>query len=458
MKEIIHVKGMHCRSCEVLIEDKVKGVFGVRKVFTNFKKGIAIIYGEGYDRNEIVNAIGEAGYQVGKEDLPLINLSSKDMRDMGIAAALLIVLYFLGRSFGIDRWFLATTATGTSLAAVFTIGVTAGLSTCMALVGGLVLGISTRHAEKHPDATTIQKFRPHLFFNLGRIASYFVLGGLIGQIGSVFRLSGGLLGTLTIAVGILMFFLGIQLLEIFPRFSFKLTLPKGIARFLGVAGRKEAEYSHRNSALLGALTFFLPCGFTQAMQIYAMSSGNFVSGALIMGVFSIGTTPGLLGIGGLTSVIRKGQFGRFSFRFVGVLVIALSVYNISNGLNLTGIKNYVSSLGQSQENPSVGNTLGPTLTGGAQVFKANYDPSDYRSTIKPNEFSVKIGKPVRLEILAKEDGQGCMGSVMIPGLVNRPEFFIKGETAVLEFTPQKIGSYQITCAMGVPSGKIEVLN
>ncbi|HCB52054.1 TPA: hypothetical protein DEP21_05855 [Patescibacteria group bacterium] len=58
--------------------------------------------------------------------------------------------------------------------------------------------------------------------------------------------------------------------------------------------------------MAGVLTFFLPCGFTLAMQILAISSGNFWMGGLIMGFFALGTLPGLLGIGGLLAR-AKGQ-------------------------------------------------------------------------------------------------------------------------------------------------------
>ena len=56
-----------------------------------------------------------------------------------------------------------------SFPVVFLLGLTAGISTCMALIGGLVLGISTRFAEKHPHLSGKNKFIPHLYFNLGRI-------------------------------------------------------------------------------------------------------------------------------------------------------------------------------------------------------------------------------------------------------------------------------------------------
>jgi sulfite exporter TauE/SafE len=41
----------------------------------------------------------------------------------------------------------------------------------------------------------------------------------------------------------------------------------------------------------GALTFFVPCGFTFAMQLYAMQTGSFWMGAVVMLLFAGGTLP-----------------------------------------------------------------------------------------------------------------------------------------------------------------------
>ena len=103
--------------------------------------------------------------------------------------------------------------------------------------------------------------------------SFSVLGGVIGYAGSFLQLSATALGLVTVAVGIVMIIMGLQLTEIFPRLNgLRLTLPKSITRALGIKEQSEKEYSHKNAFLLGASTFFLPCGFTQAMQLFAISS------------------------------------------------------------------------------------------------------------------------------------------------------------------------------------------
>jgi len=61
---------------------------------------------------------------------------------------------------------------------------------------------------------------------------------------------------------------------------------------------------------------------------------------------------------------------------------------------------------------------------------------------------------LKVEVL--DDGDGCMGTIVIPGLNNEIEYLKKGENLSIEFTPTKTGMYDITCAMGVPRGRIQV--
>lgn len=597
-KTTVDIKGMHCRSCEILVEDELLKVPGVCKAVVNQHKGTAeIFHKEKLNSGRVEQAIANAGYALGKDEKPWLSKNPQDFRDLAIGIFILFDLYIMARYFGLFNLNLAGSNNYSSLPIVFLIGITAGLSTCMALVGGLVLGASARFAEKHPTSSTLAKFKPHLFFNLGRIISFFILGGAIGFAGSLFQLSTGVLGILTIIVGGVMFLLGLQLTEISPASkSINFSLPKSIAKTLGIK-QDGQEYTDRGSMMMGAMTFFLPCGFTQAMQLFAISSGNIITGSLTMGVFAIGTAPGLLGIGGLTSVV-KGTLGKLFFKTAGVVVLVLAIFNISNGYNLSGLNfggifntifsvNSVNALAPNDPNVSLvngvqevrmaqdysgyhpnsfvvkkgipvkwiidskdpntcassivssklgirknldagenvfeftpaetgqikftcimgmfsgsfnvvdGNNDGPTAaaptqpsaptTGGGcgtgkqggcggcgsgtkpqpnvpaapedqakegnvQVIKATYT---YKDDIRPNSFTLKAGQPARLEVAAKENGSGCMGSITVPGLTNKIDLLTAGKTTVFEFIP-KAGTYQITCAMGVPRGQIKV--
>ena len=449
-KTEIKIKGMHCRSCELLIEEKFKEISEIKNVQISYKKKNAIIYSTyPISNKDLSKAVEEAGYSIGIDDKnSWISLDPAVYKDLGICAIILIVAFLLARKLGI---FNISVGGGnpSSLFIIFLIGITAGLSTCMAMVGGLILGISARHAEKHPEATPLQRFRPHLFFNIGRISSYFILGGLIGLIGKAFQFSGTTLGLFTIIVGIIMLLLGFQLTELFPRLkNVSFTLPSSISKILGIRKHHEKEYSHLNSVITGALTFFLPCGFTQAMQLYAMSTGNFLSGALIMGIFALGTAPGLLSIGGLTSVIR-GAFAKKFFKFAGLVVISLAVFNISNGFNLTGISAKLSAINinNSQNNNSDSSVK---IENGIQIVNMTQTSSGYT----PNKFTIKKGIPVKW-IVNSTDPNSCAASLYSEKLdIHR---FLKAGENVFEFTPEEIGTIPFSCSMGMYRGQFNVI-
>lgn len=459
-KIIVKISGMHCRSCELLVEEKLSEISKIKKIEVNHKRGEAVIF---YDSQrpssvEIKRAVCEAGYSLGIDGKkPFLSRNPEDYKDLGIAAIFLVIAYFVLRSLGITDINIGSVSNPSSLSVVFLVGLTAGLSTCMALVGGLILGISARHAELHPEATAMQKFRPHLFFNLGRVGGYAILGGVLGGIGSVLQLSGGTLGLLTIVVGAAMLMLGMKLMGIFPRLENSgLSLPTSVSKFFGIKNRHEKEYSHSGSMITGALTFFLPCGFTQAMQLYAISTGSFSRGFLIMGLFALGTAPGLLGVGGLTSVI-KGVFAKRFFKFSGILVVFLAFFNIANGYNLTGWQlGSAFSAGKTPaavvSDPNVKLENLPTgQAGGVQIVNMTENSGGYA----PNKFTIKKGVPVKWVIDAKAP-YSCASSLVVPSLSIRKT--LKTGENVIEFTPNEAGRIPFSCSMGMYTGSFNVVN
>ncbi len=447
-KLTVEIKGMHCRSCEMLVEGNLREIPEIEKANVNHKTGLAEIYYGSQKPNyeEIEEAIRKAGYSIGQnQKKSFISKNMSDYKDLGVAFLFLVGAYFVLKSLGLLNISFNTTSDTLSLPLVLLIGLTAGVSTCMALIGGLVLGISARHAEKHPEATAKEKFRPHLFFNLGRITSYFILGGLLGILGGFIQLSGLTLGLITIAVGLVMLLLGMQLIEIFPRLNnFKLTLPKGIANILGMKNHQK-EYSHKSSFILGAMTFFLPCGFTQAMQLVAISTGSFIWGGLVMMTFAIGTLPGLLGVGGLTSVI-KGVFAKRFFKFAGLVVIFFSIFNISNGFGLAGL-NFAFGRGGS----AVSNDPNVVMENGVQVVRMTENNSGY----SPNKFTIKNNVPVKW-IIDAQAPFSCASSIMVPKF-NIRKNLVKGEN-IIEFTPTQTGNINFSCSMGMYTGVFYVVN
>ncbi len=437
-KKTIPIRGMHCSACELLVGEELKKITGVTSVYVSQKKALAIIkYPEAVQVNDeaVIKAIQEAGYEVGrKEKLPWISRSPADYKDLARAAGILFLIYLFIKWFNLFN--LDINAPSSGVAVALLVGLVAGISTCMALVGGLVLGLAARHAEQHPEATSIQKFRPHIYFNIGRILGFAVLGGFIGLVGQAFKPSNNLLGFLTVLIGGVMIFFGLKLIEIFPALRDKsITLPSGIARFFGLH-KEVKEYSHKGAMVMGALTFFLPCGFTQAMQLYAVSTGSFWQGLVIMGLFALGTAPGLLGIGGLTSIF-KGRKARLFFMTAGLAVIFLGWVNITNGSRLFG--------GRADSSATA-----TVINQNAQEVRMTQGRTGYT----PNIFTVKKGQPVKW-IITSATSLTCAAYIVMPkyGISKSLQ---AGEN-IITFTPTEVGEIPFSCSMGMYRGKFIVV-
>lgn len=440
-KQIIFIRGMHCKSCEILVEQNLKKINGVQRANVNHKTGQAEIFYQGQKPADemIIQAIKDAGYEAGEKDkLPLISTDPQDYKNLLIAAFIILGGYAFAKWSGLFNLNVNTASDGLFIALL--VGLVAGVSTCMALVGGLVLALSARHAEIHPEATVRQKFRPHLFFNLGRIVGFGIFGGLIGLLGSAIRFSSNILGIMTIVIGLVMIFLGLKLVEIFPALKNKtISLPKSIVKFFGIKAEQK-EYSHRGAMITGILTFFLPCGFTQAMQLYAVGTGSFWRGALIMFLFALGTAPGLLGVGGVSSVFR-GRGKRLFFATAGMLVILFGIYNITNARRVISLAG----------DPSGRTNNANSVSGNVQEIKMTQKSNGY----EPNVFTVKKGVPVKW-IITSETTFSCASYIAMPKY-NISQSLKKGEN-VITFTPEETGEIPFACSMGMYRGKFIVVD
>lgn len=446
----VPIKGMHCRSCEILIEENLKEIPSIKTVEVDYKAGEAVIHYDGLEPNSrlINKAIVDAGYEIGQDDeLPFLTKNKQEYLALGEAFMLLVAIFLALKFFGVTSLNFSPSLASPSWGLIIIIGLVAGISTCMALIGGLSLGLSAKFAENHPTATPAEKFRPHLFFIGGRVLSYTALGGLLGAVGKVFQFSATTNGILTLLVGGVMLIMGLQLINIFPRLNkLKFSLPKSIGKALGLGGRHK-EYSHKNAMVMGALTFFLPCGFTQAMQLYAVSTGSISSGAIVMGLFALGTAPGLLSIGGLSSIVRGAAKERF-FKVAGLAVIIFAVFNLNNGytlasMNLTGFGIYKPGQSSIVKDPNV------TMVNGVQEVRMTEDNGGY----SPNKFSIKKGVPVKWIIDARAP-YSCASTIVVSKLGIQKNLSA-GEN-VIEFTPTEVGKIAFSCSMGMYTGVFNV--
>lgn len=447
------VKGMHCSSCELLIEKKLLKEKNIRSVEAKTGKGEVVVeYEKEAPKAEVLSGIfKDENYLF--SNTPFKSVPESESRDLVFitVAGLLLISVFIGLNrLGLSS--LVSINSESSLPIIFVFGLLAGISSCAALVGGMVLSLSKQwNAIYSGKTSTLGKLQPYLLFNVGRAVSFGILGGVLGLLGKGLEISFAFTSFLVLGVSVLMFFMGLQMLGIkyFQRFQF--TAPKFITRYIADESNFQGKWM---PAIVGALTFFLPCGFTITTQGLALLSGGFLQGALIMLAFVLGTTPMLLGIG-FSSVKFSNNIHRASrfTKIAGILVLFFALFNLNAQLNVLGVSSLSDLKGQSVKKDLPGSDGFPPIVNEKQIIKMGASASGYL----PNYFKVRAGVPVVWEI-TDTGTSGCTNAVISKGLFDGQISLTPGQVSTKEFTPEKAGKYKFSCWMGMVSGVIEVVD
>ncbi len=445
------VLGMTCRACEVRIGKHVGRLLNVERVTASAVRGeVMVECAVPVSAAAIEQAINKAGYEIGRT-----SWLARDAKVWGTAGAGLLsvaAVAVIAQVTGIgDLAAGAGDLDSGGLLVALLLGLAAGVSTCLAMVGGLVLGLSAsfaaRRAARGEETGAATALRPTLVLVLGRIVGYAVFGAALGAVGASLTMPPLLTAALMIGVALVMTILGTRLTGVSPRIAgWSPTLPMGVGSRLGL-GRDAGgtAYSDTRAATLGALTFVLPCGFTQAVQIYALSTGSPAFAAALLATFALGTAPGLLALAGLPVVVPSAARPTL-LRLVGVMVLGFALLNLTAGLRLSGI-GLPSLAGIAYAAPLPG-----TLTAvGVQAITTYQDADGY----SPANIVIYAGYPTIWTIQSSTTAT-CAASLWAPGVDIRARLE-KGENT-FELPPLQAGTLNYTCAMGMYAGRITVVD
>lgn len=341
-----------------------------------------------------------------------------------------------------------------NLVAVAVTGLVAGGVSCAAVQGGLLAGVITRQraavataGEPAPAPTVVDDLAPVGGFLAGKLVSHTVLGALLGVLGNAVQLTVGTRAVVQIAAGVLIVIFGLAQLGL-PGFRrVVIEPPRSWQRVVRGSARSRAATA---PALLGLASVLVPCGVTLSIEALALASGSALNGALIMAVFVLSTSPLFAVLGYLARKAATAWRGRLAMA-TGLVVVALGVYTLNGGLELTGSPLAASRAAAAVVGEQPANTTAATQAAGRQVITIGAGSTAYT----PENVQVKSGVPTELVIQSK-GAQGCIRAFVIPSLEIERTLPISGETRI-DLGVLEAGRVDYSCAMGMYTGVLTVI-
>lgn len=442
----LKIEGMFCTSCEVKIEKVLSKQYGVKDIKASFSRAnITFAYDSSQiTLQEIINVIEKLDYKVvsGAKNSGLVKSKDQNSDNLTInqiiAVGIIIfaAFYIINNTVGFN--FIPEVSKNAGYGLLFIIGLITSIH-CIAMCGGI--NLSQCVSAKLPEnATKLDKFKPSLLYNMGRVISYTIIGGIVGGLGSVISFSGTAKGVIAIIAGVFMLIMGVNMLGIFPWLrKFTPHIPKSIGKKIHGG---EAKYG---PFVVGLLNGLMPCGPLQSMQIYALGTGSVFAGAASMLFFSLGTVPLMFGLGAISSLLSS-KFTRRMMKVSAVLVMVLGLVMMNRGLALSGI--------------SIAGGTSITASSTASKATVNGSIQNITTTIKSGSYEpIVVQKGVPVKWIIKADARslnGCNRTMTIPAY-NITKTLQPGDN-IIEFTPDKEGTIPYSCWMGMIRSSILVVS
>ncbi|SMO75608.1 sulfite exporter TauE/SafE family protein [Halorubrum cibi] len=189
---------------------------------------------------------------------------------------------------------------------------------------------------------TTYEVRQHALFNLGRTASYALIGAALGALGGVVLVTtatitgaaGTIRGVVGLGVGALVMAVGVR--YVLGGATGGVHLP-GLERVTGwLTGHVDRLANGPGIVALGAVHGLLPCPILYPAYLYAFASGSALSGGLALGALGVGTMPAVLLYGTLIGSVDAVHRRRVH-RLLGIAFLALGYVLFAHGLMSVGI-------------------------------------------------------------------------------------------------------------------------
>ncbi|PHZ58745.1 cytochrome biogenesis protein [Photobacterium leiognathi] len=212
--------------------------------------------------------------------------------------------------------------------AAFLIGLM-GAGHCVGMCGGVAAAITIGM----PNNTHQKRCWIYLLnYNIGRLVSYTIAGGLIGAaLAGISTLNGtsNPLVYMRLFAALMMIVLGLYIGQWWAGLSQIERAGQKIWRHISPIATSLLPLKSPVKALpFGFLWGWLPCGLVYSTLTWAAVSGSALNGAAVMFAFGLGTLPAMLAVGGFADKLKNWLKNRIFRRISALLLI---IYGVQTG-------------------------------------------------------------------------------------------------------------------------------
>ena len=409
MKKDFCILWMTCGWCETNIKNELeKEWIIVYKI--SHKNGLITI---NYSKKNLIileKTIKKLWYKLSHKN----NNYSKNKLIIALSTIMFsMIIAYLLRDIHIGKYFFQDTKTfwfGFS----FFMWFVASMSTCLVVIWSIVLWF-TQYLDY--SKTFKQELKVQLLFQLWRILWFFLLWWFLWLLGKMMTFTG--LGKMifTTIISISIIFMWLHMMNLLPNiFNFSV---------------KKIKISKWKNILLvfliWFLTFFLPCWFTQTMQLLATQSGSFLDSAIMMWLFSLGTLPVLLIIWLWWKYIKTHKLSIIK-KLIWIIIIVFSIQSV---LNLFQIYKYHNT---------------NTTTINQEIVYQEIYLEHNGIWIVPRKLELQAWWDYKIIITPTINWLWCMSTLMIPKINGKVSQIINWKPIEYIISNIKKWTYNIVCA------------
>lgn len=197
---------------------------------------------------------------------------------------------------------------------------------CLGMCGPIALAIPVK------SNTFSSRLGSILLYNLGRISTYALIGGIFGFFGKGLFLM-GIQQQVSIVIGALIVVSAILILANRKVDLFSKIIPSKFVVLKSKMQKYLRQKGYFNNFILGLLNGILPCGVVYIALLGAIATGGVVSGILFMTLFGIGTLPVMILLPWIKDYLSTG-FRQKLQRTVPMMLLIFGGLLIVRGANL----------------------------------------------------------------------------------------------------------------------------